>query len=120
MEESFSTRLKKMMLMKGRKGKDLAHEINVAPATITTYLNGRSEPPFDKLLAICEVFKCTPNDLMLGEENGNLVAEERAVYNKQEVEGLKTEAIELKEENRALSNRLMQAQEKIIDLMGDK
>lgn len=120
MKEGFSIRLKKMMLMKGLKGKELANHINVAPATITTYLTGRSEPPYDKLLAICEFFQCTPNDLILDVGATNLVAENSPSYGLSEVNHLKKEVRELKEENRILTNKLMNTQEKLIEFMRDK
>lgn len=49
--------------------KDLAREIGVSENTITSYMKCIKAPTITTMIRICIVFDCTPNDLLLSEDD---------------------------------------------------
>lgn len=42
---------------------EAAAHIGVTESTLINWEKGRKEPPFGKLLALCDLYGCTPNDI---------------------------------------------------------
>ena len=42
---------------------EAARAVDVTESTLISWEKGRKEPPFGKLLALCDLYGCTPNDI---------------------------------------------------------
>ena len=50
--------------------KDLAKKIGVTQQAISSYEKGIRQPPIDVLIKMSEIFNCTIDELVRGEQNG--------------------------------------------------
>ena len=65
----FGKRLAEQLKARKLSNADLGRSLEVSRQVIGTWVNGISEPSFEKLLKICTILACTPNDLLLGPGN---------------------------------------------------
>lgn len=54
---------------------ELANKLNVTRQTISKWELGESLPDLDKIVPLCEIFKITPDELLIGKKNNEIIKE---------------------------------------------
>lgn len=60
----FAANLKKMRILRGIKGPELAEKCGIGYRSMNNYELGKRQPKLEKLGWICEALEVTPNDLL--------------------------------------------------------
>ena len=60
----FSENLGKELKSNGISQTELAKKLNTTQATISRWVGGLNEPDFETLFLLCEIFDCSPNELL--------------------------------------------------------
>lgn len=61
---NFGERLKEYITWQGIKQTELAKMLNVKKSTVSEWIHGRAYPDVRKLIKLCIILDCTPNDLL--------------------------------------------------------
>lgn len=113
METSFDLQIAKYMSEKGLNDTQLAKMVGLTKTMVGNWKKKINKPKLDTILQLCEIFNCTPNDLLLDEvENGYVVMEDGAKYGLNEVEQLRKEKEEIKEDFIEISKKYIDLLEK--------
>jgi transcriptional regulator with XRE-family HTH domain len=78
-EEEFSRRMLAYLELLNMTQNDLAKKMNVSPASVTLWIQGKKSPRMDKIDKMCEIFNCTRNDLLGEVIASEYSAEERSI-----------------------------------------
>lgn len=70
---SFHLQLKRLKEKNGYSSQELANKLNVTRRTVNSWLSGDSQPKANQVYKLAETFGVTPNELFLGEMNGEVV-----------------------------------------------
>ena len=68
---NFAERLKQMRLKHGLTQDEAAVALQVTKGSISAWENGRNRPLFEQLVSICDLFRCSADDLLGGEIRHN-------------------------------------------------
>lgn len=68
---NFAERLKQMRVRHGLTQDQAAEALQVTKGAISAWENGRNRPLFEQIVSICDLFRCTTDDLMGGELRNN-------------------------------------------------
>lgn len=124
---SFSERLRQKIDEFGLNPSDIARELYPEKEnyrqTVRNWIKGRNEPKYYELILLCDLLKCTPNDLLLGEGSSStliVAMEDGAKYGISDIEQLRKENEELKDEVKRLNGKLEQANEIVDKALGRK
>lgn len=63
-------RLQELMQKKGFNNYQLSKALNVAPSTITRWVNGSIVPRYDQLMRLCDLLECSTDDVLRCVEAG--------------------------------------------------
>lgn len=63
----FEENLRELRKQHGLSQEELAEKLNVSRQSISKYENGSAYPELDKILALCELFQCSVDDLLKGD-----------------------------------------------------
>ena len=111
----FAERLKQMRLKHGLTQDEAAAALQVTKGSISAWENGRNRPLFEQLVSICDLFRCSADDLMGGEiRHGSSygVREEGEIYDTKRAQQARERT--LLAHFRAMTPRL---QEGLIDIL---
>ena len=78
-EEEFSRKMLAYLELLNMTQNDLAKKMNVSPASVTLWIQGKKSPRMDKIDKMCEIFNCTRNDLLGEVVASEYSAEERSI-----------------------------------------
>lgn len=74
----FEENLRELRKQNGLSQEELAEQLNVSRQAVSKWENGSGYPELDKLMALCELFHCTMDDLLKGDvTERNVVGIER-------------------------------------------
>lgn len=112
---TFSENIVRLRKKADLRQKKLAEKIGVSYGAVGNWESGNNTPKFSQILIICEALYCTPNDLLLGENEGNgyLVMEDGAKYGLTELDRLRKDKAELDEKFKNLLEKHIEALEMI-------
>lgn len=108
-------RMQAVRKLTSKKSKEVAEDLDLKPATVSAWENGKAEPPIRALMYWAEVFSCDLNWLILGKDAASipsLVTEELA--------SLRAEVAQLKDELLETLRRKDQMQDQLNELRGPR
>ena len=85
-EEEFSRRMLAYLELLNMTQNDLAKKMDVSPASVTLWIQGKKSPRMDKIDKMCEIFNCTRNDLL-----GEVVASEYSAEERSNIQDVAPE-----------------------------
>lgn len=63
----FEENLRELRKQKGLSQEELAEQLNISRQAVSKWENGSAYPELDKLMLLCELFRCTLDDLLQGD-----------------------------------------------------